>query len=66
MNKYTLTEETIHYERRTLYRIKALKDFKTGFGNVNVKVGDLGGYVEYEDNLSELNISYIRNNIKYF
>ena len=45
--KYKLTEESIIYFGRTLYRIEALKDFG------NVKKGDKGGYVEKEDNLSQ-------------
>ena len=39
-NKYKLTDDTIKSTHRTLYRIKALKDF------ANVKKGELGGYVE--------------------
>jgi hypothetical protein len=46
MKKYELTNETIEHCGRTLYRIKALRDFG------NVKQGDLGGYVESENNLS--------------
>ena len=46
-NKYKLTEESINYCNKTLYRIEALKNFG------NVKKGDKGGYVEKEDNLSQ-------------
>ena len=46
MKKYELTNETKNYYGRTLYRIKALRDFS------DVKAGDLGGFVESEDNLS--------------
>lgn len=47
MKKYTLVkEDTKVVKGHTLYRIKSLKDFN------DVKVGDLGGYVESEDNLS--------------
>ena len=45
--KYELTDETINHYGTTLYRIKALKDF------CDVKAGDIGGYVESEDNLSQ-------------
>ncbi len=45
--KYELTEETIEFCNRTLYRIKALKDFG------DVEVGDLGGYIESESNLMQ-------------
>lgn len=44
--KYELTNETLLYAGDTLYRIRALKDFS------DVKAGDLGGYVQYEHNLS--------------
>lgn len=46
--KYTLRRDlTKNIDGRTLYRIEALKDFS------NVKKGDLGGFVEKEDNLSQ-------------
>ena len=47
MKKYELTNESIEYYGRVLYRIKALKDFS------NVKAGDLGGFIEREENLSQ-------------
>ncbi len=48
MEKYELTEETLQInENQTLYRIKALRDFG------DVKAGDLGGFVESENNLSQ-------------
>lgn len=46
MRKYKLTEETISYMGKTLYRIEAVRDFR------DVKAGDRGGYIEKEDNLS--------------
>ena len=45
--KYELTEVTVTYGKAILHRIKALKDFG------NVKKGDLGGWIESEDNLSD-------------
>ena len=45
--KFELTDETIDFRGRTLYRIRALKDFG------DVKKGDLGGFVEKESNLSQ-------------
>ncbi len=47
MKKYELTNEYITYLGRKLYRIKALKNFG------NVKIDELGGYIEKEDNLSQ-------------
>jgi hypothetical protein len=46
MKKYELTEETILVCDLALYRIRALRDFG------RVKAGDLGGFIETEDNLS--------------
>ena len=45
--KYELTNEKIEHESKTLYRIRALRDFE------DVKMGDLGGFVESEINLSQ-------------
>ena len=57
-NKYKLTEESISYFGRTLYRIEALKDF------ANVIKGDKGGYVQSEDNLSQRGNCWIYGNAK--
>ena len=64
MKKYELTKETIQFEGKILYRIRALKAFKAGFGNA--KVGDLGGYVESEDNLSQEDNCWIYDEAKVF
>lgn len=46
--KYELVPETVkEFYSKPMYRIRALKDFS------DVKKGDLGGYVESEDNLSQ-------------
>ena len=45
--KYRLTEETKVINGHTLHRIEALKDFG------GVKKGELGGWIEKEDNLSQ-------------
>ncbi|WP_375620598.1 hypothetical protein [Bartonella sp. TS25HLJMH] len=44
--KYELTDETTEVDGKTLHRIRALRDFG------NVEKGDLGGFIENEDNLS--------------
>lgn len=54
--KYELTEETKEVDGKLLYRIRAVKDF------ADVKTGDLGGFVESKDNLSELGNCWIYNN----
>src|SRR5574344_336217 len=58
--KYELTEETIHVPSCTLHRIKALKDFS------DVHKGDLGGFIEKEDNLSQDGNCWIFNDAKVF
>lgn len=45
--KYEMTNITMEFEERTLYRIRALKNFR------NVKAGDLGGWVSDKYNLSQ-------------
>ena len=44
--KYKLTDDTIQYYGRTLYRIEALREL------IGVEIGQKGGFVESEDNLS--------------
>ena len=45
--KYKLTNKTIKVRGATLHQIQALKDF------ADVKAGDLGGWIEREENLSQ-------------
>ena len=47
MKKFILTDEKIEMFGVTLHRIKAVRSFG------NVKEGDLGGFVEKEENISE-------------
>jgi len=47
MKKYKLTKECKERFGRKLYRIKALKNFN------DVKKGELGGFIEKIDNLSD-------------
>ena len=54
--KYILTDETRKIEDRILHRIKAVKDFN------GVHEGDLGGWVESEDNLSQLGNCWVYDN----
>lgn len=44
--KFEFTEESYEWDGHILHRIKAVRDFK------NAKKGDLGGFIETEDNLS--------------
>lgn len=54
--KYELTNEVKEYNGITLHRIKATKNF----GSVNA--GDLGGWIESEDNLSQGNDAWVCDN----
>lgn len=65
-----LKEDSIEFNCRTLYRIRALKDFinKVVFKNnkiimcEGVKMGDLGGYVQSEENLSQEGKCWVADN----
>jgi carbonic anhydrase/acetyltransferase-like protein (isoleucine patch superfamily) len=61
--KYELTDETVQINGCTLHRIKALKDIDNG---LRAEKGDLGGYVENEDNLSQFNDCWIDGDVYVF
>ena len=56
MKKYELTDDSITFMGRKLFRIRAIRSFN------DVAAGDLGGYVEKEENLSHDNDAWIYNN----
>ena len=58
ITKYKFTEDIIEYNGHILHRIIALKDFG------DVKKGDLGGWVEKYENLSQEGDCWIYNNAK--
>lgn len=59
--KYLLRKDLVKtFRKRTLYRIEALRDFG------GVKKGDLGGWIQSEDNLSHEGTCWIYNNAKAF
>lgn len=53
--KYEITDETTQKDNRTLHRIRAIVDIPL----MNVRAGDLGGWIESEDNLSHFGDSWI-------
>ena len=55
-DKYVLTEEFIEVDDKKLYRIKAIKDFG------GVSSGQLGGFVEKEENLSAYDDAWVFDN----
>lgn len=59
--KYELVKDDyVIVEGRTLYRIKALEDFRC------VKTDDLGGYIEEEENLSHEGNCWVAGNAKVY
>lgn len=58
MKKFELTTDTKMYFGRKLFRIKAV----VSFGNVTV--GDLGGYIEKECNLSHSGDAWVCNDAR--
>ena len=60
MKKYELTTESILFYGKKLFRIKAL----ISFGNVTA--GDIGGYVEKENNLSHDCNAWVSGNAKVY
>lgn len=58
--KYKLTNLTRSYRGRTLYRIQALMSFN------DVTVGDLGGWVESYDNLSQFDNCWVYDNAQVY
>ena len=56
MKKYELTAEFIEKWGKKLFRIKALISFGS------VEVGELGGYVEKEDNLAQTGNAWVYGN----
>ena len=51
--KYKLTSQIKECYGRTLHRIECVESFST------VKVGDLGGWIESEDNLSQFGNAWV-------
>lgn len=60
MKKYKLTEETLEIYGCTLHRIVALRDFG------DVRKGNIGGWIEDEDNLSRDGDCWVYGNAKVY
>ena len=58
--KYELTDEILEVGGRVLHRIKALRDFG------NVKKGNIGGWIENEDNLSHCGDCWVYGDAKVY
>lgn len=55
-----LQDQTIEWRGRTLYRIRALRDFES------VHAGDVGGYIECERNLSQDGNAWVCGNTRVY
>ena len=69
--KYELTPNTITIKGKTLYRIRALKDFSQSYKGQSrpqniVRAGDLGGYIESEKNLSQDGNAWVSDNARIY
>ena len=60
MKKYELTDDSITFMGRKLFRIRAIRSFN------DVAAGDLGGYIEKEENLSHDNDAWISDNARIY
>ena len=60
MKKYELTQNSITLNNKTLYQIKALKDFGL------IKKGNLGGYIGSEKNLSHDGNCWVSENAQVY
>ena len=58
--KYILTDETFEISGCTLHRIKAVRDFG------NVCEGELGGFIQSENNLSHEGDAWVYHNAKVY
>ena len=66
MKKFELvTDMSISFLGRKLFRIRALVDFTTKWGDT-IKAGDLGGSVEKEENLSHEGNAWVSGNARVF
>ncbi len=70
MKKYKLTRKKVianfNGKEITLYRIQALTDIYDTKGNLIAEKGQLGGFVENEENLSQFDGCWIADNSKVF
>ena len=66
--KYELTDirQSVSISGETLYRIKALRDFTNEATGVEIKAGQLGGYVQSENNLSHSGTCWVDESARVF
>lgn len=60
MKKYEFSGSTLECEGKTLYRIRAIRDFG------DVKAGDLGGWIGREENLSHYGDCWVYEEAKVY
>ena len=59
IKKYEITEQVVNHEGRTLRRVRALTRMQTIDGSTVVEIGELGGYIENEANLSHYRNAWV-------
>ena len=66
--KYELTDirQSVSISGETLYKIKALRDFTNEATGVEIKAGQLGGYVQSENNLSHSGTCWVDESARVF
>ena len=63
--KYERTGETLWYGGVELHRIRAVRDF-TLCNGVTVRAGELGGWLEYDGNLSHLGSAWVSGDARVY
>ena len=62
MKKFKLSSDFIEIDNIKLYRIQALVDIN----KIDIKIGDLGGYIEKESNLSHSDDAWVFDNARVY
>lgn len=64
--KYKLTRKKLDYYGKELYRIRAVRDIVNDKGGIVALEGQLGGFVQSEENLGQSGYSWIANDAKVY
>lgn len=64
MKKYEFTGETKNIDGHILYRIRALRNIHCG--GLRIRAGDLGGWIETEENLSQEGNCWVYGNARVY
>lgn len=64
--KYELTRKKLDYYGKELYRIRATEEILNDKGGIVAQKGDLGGFVQSEENLGQSGYDWIADNAKVY